>query len=56
MAAQAGLPLPDYGFTGKGSAASKQRYLKAVISGYGQDYGALHNFFVEALERRLSED
>jgi len=55
MAAQAGLPLPDYGFTGRGSRNNKETYLQAVIRGYGQDYEALTRFFTVALERRVSE-
>ena len=55
MAAQAGLPLPAYGFTGKGSKVNRERYLKSVIAGYAQNYEALSCFFAEALERRLSE-
>lgn len=55
MAAQAGLPLPDYGFTGRGSRKNKEAYLQAVIRGYGQDYEELSRFFAEALERRVLE-
>ncbi len=55
MAAQAGLPLPDYGFTGRGSKARKAQYLGAVIAGYGQNYDVLAHFFADALERRLEE-
>lgn len=55
MAAQAGLPLPDYGFTGRGSRRNKETYLQAVIGGYAQNYEPLTRFFAEALERRLDE-
>jgi cell filamentation protein len=55
MAAQAGLPLPDYGFTGKGSRKRRAEYLAAVIEGYGQNYEPLTRFFIDALKRRLAE-
>jgi cell filamentation protein len=53
MVAQAGLPLPDYGFEGRGSRARRTRYLNAVIQGYGQNYAALRDFFADAIARRL---
>jgi cell filamentation protein len=55
MALQAGLPAPDYGFTGRGSRRRRGAYLEAVRAGYLQDYEPLTDFFVEALERRLRE-
>jgi len=55
MAMQAGLPSPAYGFTGLGSKARKAKYLEAVRRGYMQDYGALADFFREAVDRRLRE-
>ena len=54
MSLQAGLPIPDYGFTGKGAKAQQAAYLAAVTRGYGQDYVALTNFFAEAISRRLA--
>jgi len=53
MALQAGLSVPDYGFTGRGARARQERYLAAVMRGYAQDYGLLADFFAEAIERRL---
>lgn len=52
MAAQAGLPLPDYGFIGEDSDKQKEDYLQAVIKGYGQDYEPLACFFAAAFKRR----
>ena len=51
MALQAGLALPLYHFTGRGSMAEKARYLSAVKSGYVRDYRPLADFFAEAIER-----
>ena len=51
MAAQAGLPLPGYRFSGRGALRERQMYLKAVQLGYGGDYQALADFFACALER-----
>ncbi len=53
MAAQAGLPIPDYGFTGRGSGARHRQYLVAVTQGYVGNYDLLAAFFAEAVERRL---
>ena len=53
MALQAGLPMPSYGFTGRGSKARKENYLEAVKRGYLGDYEALASVFLEAIERRL---
>jgi cell filamentation protein len=53
MALQAGLPAPDYGFTGRGSRANRDQYLQGVIRGYRCDYDLLADFFVAALRRRL---
>jgi cell filamentation protein len=53
MALQAGLPAPDYGFTGRGGKVRQREYLIAVGAGYVQDYEALTRFFLEAIERRL---
>jgi cell filamentation protein len=55
MALQAGLPAPDYGFSGRGSTARRTDYLDAVKKGYMQDYEPLARFFEDALERRLRE-
>lgn len=51
MAAQAGLPPPNYGFTGRGSRAQRARYLAAVQAGYLERYDDLTAFFVDALVR-----
>jgi cell filamentation protein len=51
MATQAGYPVPDYGFTGRGSVSRRQRYIAAVSQGYAQNYDPLADFFVEAIER-----
>ncbi len=55
MALQAGLPVPDYGFTGRGSRKRRTQYLKAVMRGYVEDYNLLTDFFVAATERRLAD-
>jgi cell filamentation protein len=55
MSLQAGFPLPDYGFTGKGSSKRRYTYLVAVTRGYAQDYAALTAFFAGAITRRLEE-
>ncbi len=55
MCLQAGFPIPDYGFTGKGSEKRQQKYLAAVTRGYAQDYDALTDFFADAITRRLEE-
>jgi cell filamentation protein len=55
MCLQAGFPIPDYGFTGKGGEKRQKIYLAAVTRGYGQDYDALTAFFAEAITRRLEE-
>jgi len=55
MCLQAELPVPDYGFTGKGTTRLGRAYLGAVVSGYGQDYRPLTDFFAEAVTRRLEE-
>ena len=34
MALQAGFPVPEYGFVGKGAASRQQRYLTGVQRGY----------------------
>ena len=54
MSLQAGFPIPDYGFTGKGAKERQAAYLAAVTRGYGQDYSALTDFFTEAIRRRLA--
>jgi cell filamentation protein len=55
MSLQAGFPIPDYGFTGRGSKKRREIYLAAVTRSYGQDYAALSSFFAEAIRRRLEE-
>jgi cell filamentation protein len=54
MALQAPLPAPEYRLDGRGSESQQLRYLEAVQRGYLKDYGALTDFFCEALERRLA--
>lgn len=54
MALQAGLPTPDYGFTGRGSKARRRHYLEAVRQGYLGEYGLLAAFFAESIERALA--
>jgi len=49
MAAQAGLPLPVYRFTGRGSQAVRKRYIDAVYQGYLSRYDLLVDFFEDAL-------
>jgi len=56
MTAQAGLPLPKYGFAGEGSRRNRAVYLKAVIRGYGRDYADLAGFFEAAIRRRLETE
>jgi cell filamentation protein len=53
MFLQAGLPLPDYLFTGRGFRESRKQYLQGVKRGYGQDYDLLAAFFADAVARRL---
>lgn len=53
MAAQADLPIPDYGFTGKGSRRRKKYYLDAVIKSYRKDYYDLARFFELTISARL---
>jgi len=49
---QAGFPVPDYGFVGRGSALRRETYLRAVTQGYLQNYAGLVSFFVAAVRRR----
>lgn len=51
MAAQAGLPTPDYRFRGRGSRQERMRYLAAVKQGYLMRYDDLTGFFRESLTR-----
>jgi cell filamentation protein len=55
MCLQAGFPIPDYGFTGRGGKKRQDNYLAAVTRGYAQDYVALTAFFAGAITRRLEE-
>ena len=50
------MPIPDYGFVGRGAKKRKQSYLSAVIKGYYQDYFDLMRFFEESLERGYATD
>jgi len=56
MALQAGLPVPEYSLSGRGSRANNQRYLEAVKKGYVQDYADLTAWFIQAFERRLRKE
>ena len=56
MALQAGLPLPQYRFSGRGGKARQAAYLRAVKAGYAQDYELLTGFFRDAIDRRLREE
>ena len=51
MAAQAGYPIPDYGFVGRGSVERRRLYIAAVSQGYVQNYAPLTAFFIEAILR-----
>ena len=51
MAMQARMPIPVYGLIGRGSAAQRVLYLRAVKKGYLGDYDLLAGFFVDALRR-----
>ena len=51
MALQAGLPLPDYRFRGRGSGRERAVYLAAVKQGYPTRYDDLTAFFLRALSR-----
>lgn len=51
MALQAGLGLPDYALSGRGSVERRKAYLSAVQHGYAQNYEPLTAFFITALER-----
>ena len=51
MALQAGLPLPDYRFRGRGSGHERAVYLAAVKQGYLTRYDNLTAFFLRALSR-----
>lgn len=57
IAMQAGLPAPEYGFTGKGSVMRKKAYLNAVVAGYRRNYRPLAGILVEgfALARTADE-
>jgi len=54
MCLQAGFPIPDYGFTGRGNKKRQVAYLAAVTRGYGRDYTGLTYFFTDAIRRRLA--
>lgn len=51
MAAQAGLPNPDFRFQGRGGPERRASYLMAVKRGYALDHDALRDVFVEAIRR-----
>ncbi|MCX6996642.1 MAG: Fic family protein [Kiritimatiellaeota bacterium] len=54
MAAQAGQPLPQYHFSGRGGQSEREQYLAAVQRGYAGDYRLLEDFFTRALARARS--
>ncbi len=51
MALQAGWPLPDYRFRGRGSGNERALYLAAVKQGYLTRYDDLTAFFLRAITR-----
>lgn len=51
MALQAGLPLPEYRFRGRGSEHERALYLAAVKRGYLTRYDDLTAFFLRAVSR-----
>jgi cell filamentation protein len=51
MAVQAGYPLPDYAFVGRGSPQRRTHYIAAVSQGYAQNYAPLAGLFAEAVRR-----
>ena len=51
MALQAGCPLPDYRFRGRGSEQERAVYLAAVKQGYLTRYDDLTAFFLRAVSR-----
>ena len=51
MALQAGWPLPDYRFRGRGSEHERAVYLAAVKQGYLTRYDDLTAFFLRAVSR-----
>ena len=55
MALQAGLPLPDYRFRGRGSEYERASYLAAVKSGYLTRYDDLTAFFLRAVLRGVAD-
>jgi len=54
MATQAGQPLPQYHFIGRGGQAEREQYLSAVRRSYAGDYRLLEDFFARALGRARS--
>src|SRR6185295_5646207 len=44
MFSQAGFPLPDYLFIGRGAKKGRTRYLNGVKAGYNQNYDLLAAF------------
>ena len=55
MALQAGYPVPEYNFEGKGQEKTRNFYLAAVTGGYAQDYEPLTTFFLDAITDRLEK-
>lgn len=53
MALQAGLPVPRYRFSGRGSRERREEYLHAVQRGYLGDTSPFARFFLDAIERAL---
>lgn len=56
MAAQAGCPVPAYGFTGRGNKKRRTEYLSAVGQGYLENYLPLARFFEDAITRRRGRE
>jgi len=55
MALQAGLPIPDFGFLGRGSRSRRRTYLEGVKHGYLLDFDLLTSVFADAIRRALGE-
>lgn len=53
MLAQAGMPVPRYGFAGRGSRSQHRNYIAAVMKGYAGDCSDLGAFLEDAVRRRM---
>lgn len=56
MAMQAGLPVPEYGFTGSGSVRRRKAYLNAVVAGYRMDHRPLAAILLEGFALAKATD